>query len=468
MQINPRLKTKYGEQVGVEIFVDTPDLIGNDSTFLSTDVASAVSSFTVENGLMFGVGEYAVVGMVGSIKTEIVRIHTVTAPTASAITLNAATSFAHSRGDRFILIPYNQIVIQRSTDGGSTYSDLATVDIRVDSPVTFYNDTGGLSTYYYRVKFKNSASSNTSQVSDGVLATGYAENSAGEVIHQALGNMGETIDGTIFTKEFLFQALQEGRQEIDQHPKVEKWSFRNAFDYNAGQLIPGQYRIALPSDYREEETDKSLMSVRIGRDRYPLNRVDKIAMNRNYEGVAITTLNGALLTSDTSITLTASGDFEESGDVYIAAATVAGTLDVVAYTANNEATNVISGVTGIVAAGHATGKMVWQGATFGKPSEYAVYDGYIVFDVPFSDDIAGQIVWIDYYKELTRITSEATTLDENFFSIYIPYMRYRMKLRKNPSMDVRNDIDYQKWIELRDAQVDKHYIGQDARINIDI
>ena len=116
--------------------------------------------------------------------------------------------------------------------------------------------------------------------------------------------------------------------------------------------------------------------------------------------VAHTTLNGAVLTSDTSITLTDSGDFDESGSIYIAAAATTGVLDTVAYTANAEATNIISGVTGIQTAGHATLIDVWQGVTFGFPTFFTVNDGYIYFDVPFEDSLAGENIYMDYYSTL--------------------------------------------------------------------
>lgn len=462
----PKLRTRFGENIGVELFITPPFLDENLSTYLTTDATAGSGSFAVDNGLKFSVGKYAMAGPLGAQKSEIVRVHTVTTPTASLLTLNANTSFAHSRGERIVFIPYNQVVIERSTDGVS-YSVLTTIDIRVDATETYYNHTSGASTDYYRVKFSNSASSDVSQYSDGIIATGFADNSVGMVIRAALVTLGEQIDEVI-TKEFLYTALGEGRTELDQMEEVERWSFRTAFDYDAGTVIPGHDRLTLPTNLRESATNKNLLAVRIGRNKTPLTYADKTSLNRWYEGVARTTLNGALLTGDTSIVLTSSGDFDKSGDISIAGASGSDSIDVVSFTGNTESTNTLTGVTGIQAAGHATGAIVWQGASFGLPTHYTVDNGEIVFSQPFDDEHAAENIWLDYYTKLSEINSDADTLDEPNYKMYIPYLRYRIKSRRNKDLNRDQDADYKTWVEKRNAAVTKEYLGQDIRLTIDL
>lgn len=467
MNILPKIRTRFGENIGVEILITHPDLFDNNQTFIATDADSGVSSFTVDNGLKFAVSQYVLIGSFGYQKSEIIKIHAATTPTATTITLASATGFAHNRGERIIFIPYNQIVIEKSTDGGANYSALATVDIRADSTETFYQDTTGLSTYYYRVKFSNSTSSGVSQYSDGMIATGFTENSAGSVIRAALISLGEKVDEVV-TKEFLYTALNDGRDELDKFPGVERWSFRNVFDYAAGSVVPGHNRLTLPTDLREPSTRKNVLGIRIGRSKLPLNYADKQSLNRWYEGVARTTLSGAALTGDSTLSLTKSGDFDESGTVKIAGAAVSDTLDEVTYTGNTEASNQLTGVTGIKAAGHASGAIVWQGASFGYPTEYTVDDGEIVFSQPFDDDHAGEVIWLDYYTKLSDINSDADVLDEPGYKMYIPYLRYRIKLRRDKNLARDTDSDYLSWKEKRDAAVVKEYLGQDVRLQIDI
>lgn len=466
MQILPKIRTQYGENIGVNILITPPDLTENNTTFVATDASAAAGSFAVDNGLKFAVGQYALVGTFGSEKAEIQRIHASTTPTASLITLANTTNFAHNRGEPIAYIPYNQIIIERSTDGGANYTTLATINIRPDSTETFYQDTNGLSSYYYRAKFSNSTTADVSQVSDGIIGTGYVDNSAGAVIRAAMVSLSEEFD-MVITKEFTWQALTEGRNELDQLPQGGHWSFRTSFDYALGQCIPGQYKVALPATMRESATFRYLLSVKIGRNRYPLTKCDKHSIDRWYYGIARNTLLSAITAVSTTIPLTGSGDFDESGSISVAAEDVSHEIDMVDYTSNNSATNVLSGATNI-ADSHSSGAVVWQGASFGCPIEYTVDNGYIIFAQPFSNDIAGQNIWLDFYNKITSINSDGDLLDEPDYGMYIPYLRYRMKKRRNTDLVRDNDDDWKSWVEKRDGMASKDFIAQDIQISIDV
>lgn len=467
MNILPKIRTKYGENLGVEIFVQPPDLNENEQTSINTDTAIGVSSYAVDSGLKFGVGEYIVIGSIGANKTEINRIHTATAPTATTVTLNAVNNFAHNRGERIVSIPYNQLIIQRSIDAGVTYTDLVTVDIRVDSVETFYAHTTGASTDYYRAKFYNSASTLESVVSDGIIASGYVDNSAGQIIRAALLSLGEKIDGEVLTKEFLFQALHEGREDIDTHPNVKRWSFRTIFDYDMGDIIPGRHTLTVPSDLRDPDTYQNILSLRLGRDNRPLVAIDKVSLNDFYLGVAHSTLNGAITSGSTSIVLASSGDFNESGSVDIASEDISGTVDNAAYTTNTESTATLGTVTSI-ADSHSSGRDVWQGASFGLPSHYTVNNSVITFSQPFANELAGENIKGDYYAKLTRADSDGDLLDEPWAaSVYIPYIRYRIRKRKDTTLVMDTDPDWKEFRTKADAQIIKEFFGQDIRLIYD-
>jgi hypothetical protein len=466
MQILPKIRTKFGENIGVELYVSPPTLGENKQTFLSTDTNAGVSAFSVDNGLMFGVNEYLLVGFFGGVKSEIVKVHGSTTPTGTTVTLTSVDTFPHNRGEKLTFLPYNQLTIQRSTDGGSTYSDLITLDIRADSSETAYQDTTGLSTYYYRVKFLNSTSSLASELSDAIIATGFVDNSVGLIIRETLISSGEKIDDTI-TKEFLYTALNEGRDELDNHPEINRWSFRTAFDYDLGDAIPGQYKLSLPTNIRDSDSYESILKVKVGKGSGPLTKADRIAFNNWYDGIAHTTLASPITNASISLVLTSTGDFNDSGSVDIAASSISETIDAVAYTTNTESTRTLGGVTGVVD-NKPAGVDVWQGASFGTPTEFFIDNGYIVFSQPFSDDIAGENIWLDYYKKLTTINSDGDLLDEPYSRIYIPYLRYRIKKRRNPSLSPDTDDDYLSWVKKRDAVAQKEFLGQDLRIEIDV
>jgi len=461
MIILPKIKCRSGENLGVEILIHIPNLEGN-FTFLNTDYAAGVSSFDVDNGSKFATDDYFVIGNIQSQKTEIIKVSTVA---ATSIATATASLYAHSRGEKIQFIPYNQIEVYSSTDG-TTYSLLTILDIRVDSLETYYNDLIGTSTTYYKVRFKNSTSSKYSEYSDSIVGSGYVENSVGSIIRKSLISLGQDIEDTLITKEFLYESINELRREIDEHKDVIRWPFRTVFGYNAGSVISGKYKITLPTNLHYSSNNENVLSVRIGKKRFPLIYKDIRFINNFFTGNAHTTLNGAIVTGDTSIILTSSGDFDDSGSIYIAGEAVDEDIDIVTYTANDLATNTLSGVTGIRAAGHSTLVDVWQGAQAGIPQYYTVDNGEIIFNCPFGDDYSGENIWIDYYKNLTDVNSDSDLLDEPFYMIYVSGLKWKIKSKKDPTLQMANDPDYMNWNHQKENQVSKLYTGQSVRINI--
>ena len=455
----PKLRTKYGEPIGVELFFSFPEVQENEKTFLDTDAASGVTSLSA-NGVNFSVGQYIVIGNPGQEKTEIIRIHASTVTTSTTITLASATSFAHNRGDVIRFIPYNQIEPSRSTDSGSNFSALTAINIRADATETYLQRSSDASTDVYKFRFYNSADALYSAYSSNVTASGFGDNTVYSVKKRALEGLGERIDETI-TTQFLIDALNEGRREVDQDPRVLRWSFRTKFNTDIGNIIPGQYSLTVPTDLRDANTHKNILSLRMGRSNRPCTYQDNRRFRQNYLNIAHTTLNGALVTSDTSIVLTSSGDFDESGTIYIAAAAVTGTNDAVAYTANAESTNTLSGVTGIIAAGHVTSKDVWQGATFGLPSAYTIDNGSFYWDVPFADSYAGENIWCDYYETLVAVANDSDTFDEPDYDLYVSWLRWKIKYKKsNGALKAENDSDYLEYRRRVDALVNREMTGQ--------
>src|SRR3990167_1503511 len=454
----PKIAIRRGEHSGNQVLVDLPDLSKYEKTYLSADEASGQTALSVISGQNFAANEYVVIGEPG---TQTAELRLISTASSSAINVSAVTTFAHNRGTVVRFIPFNQIEI--STDTAADFSGasvLATIDLRVDAFQTFYEHTTGGATTYYRVRFSHAKGARFSSYSEGPLATGYASNTPYSIKKRALEGLGEKLGGKI-TNEFLDEALLEGRRILDQDPRVLRWSFRTKFDTDIGTIIPGQWKVSAPSDLRDENTNKNLLAVRIGRRNDPLDYQDRVRFNQNYVNVAHTTLNGSIITTDTSITLTSSGDFDNSGTFQIAGTSIGHVVDNVAYTANTESTNVLSGVTGIVA-NKASGTDAWQGANFGFPTAYTIHDGVIYFDVPFEDDLDGENIYADYYQELQEHDSDADSLDEPFSDLYVPYLRWRIKyLKANGKIKKDGDTDWKEWEDGKESVIVQELGNQD-------
>lgn len=453
------IRTKYEENIGVDIFIQFPDISENELTFLSADEATAQTTLSVDSGKNFVANDYVVVGELGDEKAEIRKVVSQTDTTI----VTDALLYDHARGTRIQFIPYNQIVVSRSTDG-TTYTPLSAVDINPQANETIIHRLTDASTDSYKFKFYNSTIGVTgySSFSDVVLGSGYADNSVFSIKKRALDDLGEKINENL-TNEWLASALWEGRRELDEDQRILRWSFRIKTDEDLGAIVPGTYTVTIPTDLRDPDTNKNILAIRIGQGKNVVDYCDLYKLNEYYRGVAHTTLNGAVLAADTSIVLTDSGDFEEDGSVDIAAGSIAGTIDSVAYTANTESTNTLSGVTGIATGGHATLINVWQGIGFGEPYLYTVDAdaGKIKFNIPFDDDLAGENIYADYYSTMPAYDSDADELDEPEYDLFVNYLKWRIKSKQSGGkLKPQEDPDWLIWEKKKSTLIEKQYLGQ--------
>lgn len=449
------------------LIIDHSNLeVDKKSTYFSSDLAASNSAITADSIVGFAINQILLLGTIGQEKSEIVLTHAATSPTGSTITLASSTLFAHSRGDKIGLLDWNQLEISWSATVGGSKSVLDTISIQVDQQNTVYNDTTQTTGYYF-YRFKNSIDTTYSSYSDPIPYSGFADNSVFMIKKRALDDLGEVYSEKI-TSDYLNTSLWEARRDLDNDKMILRWSFRTKFNTNIGQISPGMWKVAAPADLRDPNTNKNILALRIGKKNTPLIYQDVNRFNENFKNIAHTTLNGVVTDSDLTITLTESGNFDDSGPISIAADTAAGTIDTVEYTSNNESTNVISGVTGIVTGGHITGLDVWQGINFGEPTYYTINAGYIYFNLPFEDDLGGEYIYMDYYGTILVYNSDGDILDEPEYDMFVSYLKYKIKYKKaNGVINIKEDPDYLEWIVRRTNMINKELIGQTIYLTVD-
>jgi hypothetical protein len=202
MSQKPTMKIKYGLGIGVELFIYHPDIQDNTTTYLTQDVLISGASLNVISSSGIESDDYILIGSYGDKQAEIVQVSAATnnTLTISALTLN------HNRGDAVTVIPYNQIVVFRSTDNGVTYAVLSAVNIQPNNDYTYLERPADDATDMYKFRFYNSTKDLYSDYSDAVVATGFADNTVYAIKKRALNQLGEKIDNTI-TDEFLNDSL---------------------------------------------------------------------------------------------------------------------------------------------------------------------------------------------------------------------------------------------------------------------
>lgn len=428
-------------------------------TYLTSDAVSNSGTLTVDSIRDIDINNILFIGELGEEKSEIIKTHTSTAPTASVVTLLTNTTFYHPRGTSIYVLDYDQNEISHSATTTGSKTVLATIDIDPDNIETIYKDSSQTSGYYF-LRYKNSISNTFSIYSDPIPYAGYGDNTVRAIKDRALEQLGEKI-GDVISDEFLNDSLWEARRDLDN--SMDRWSWRIVRDYALTQAIPGVNTATLPTDLRSPSTNKNILMLTIGKDKSEVEYCDVNRMSQFFQGVAHTTLNGVVNDTDVTIVLTSSGDFDASGNIDVASANVSGTIDTIAYTGNTLSTNTLTGVTGIATGGHATLTNVWQNANFGRPDYYTIdaQNGNIVFNMPFDDDDAGENIYIDYYKTLPVYDSDADTLDEPEYDLFVNYLKWKIKSKKsNGRLSPKDDPDYQEWQLRKQNLITKEYLGQ--------
>ncbi len=429
----------------MELFFEFPELQDDPKSYLDADVASGINTLTA-NGTDFAINQYIVIGQVGDSRTEIAQISSVSSTT---IGLTAGTTFAHNRGDVIRFIPYNQIAAEYSTDA-VTYNVITPVNIRADSPETYMQRANDLSTYTYRFRFFNSTTSLYSAYSAIAAATGYADNTIWSVKNRALEQLGE-VKGNLITDEFLNDSIQEARRAVDQMPEIFRWSFRTRFGVNVAQMKAGQWQITAPTDLRDRNSKKNVLSIRIGKQNRPCVFQDRNRFNQNYLNIAHAKIATVVAFGATSIALDNSADFQApAGSITVSGQTNTDVVHVITYTGNDLAGN-LTGVSGVPSGGLAVNSDVWQtmaSTSSGVPFAYTIDAATISFDIPLGNAYAGQNVKMDYYSIIPPISSDDQTFDEPFYDLYVSYLKYKIKyLKANGKINRDGDTDWKDWLD---------------------
>ena len=397
-------------------------------TPLTADSTAASGTITVSNIVGVGVGDYLLIGEFGQETAEIVRVHTVTAPSGTTITLNANTTYAHIRGESVYRIDRNQVEFSRATTLTGSKSVLVTSDITPDSLYTVYEDTTNTTGFgFYR--WKNSADTTYTNYSESFPYAGYNEQTLKKIFDSVLTDMGLVDDNgqpmwtNKVSREAAYQAVVDCQDLIAK--RRYRWSYLTNFDVNFGELTTGDDAYDLPTQIAKEDGQAQILELRIGSNK-PLEYVDKRTLNEWREDINQTTLGAAITsTGNTTVTLTDSSDFSDGGSIQVIADD-GESIDSIAYTANNRSTNVLSGVTGI-AATVANGAIVWQGATFGKPRRFSVFEDTVVLDPPPSEAWEQYNLIGDIYEKPLVVNDLA---DEAQFpaTVIKPFVKYKLDL----------------------------------------
>ena len=415
----------------VGIVVNNKDLIENaDKSFLAADIASGVSSLTLESTQRFYTNQIIVIGEIGTERTEIIKTHSATTPSGQTLTLASATSRAHQRGDPVYIINYDRYELSHATTatGSKTTLTITGVDsalgsglITIDSEKEFttYFDAQ-FSTGYYFVRKKETIGNTFSGYSDPIPASGLEINSVGYAIDYAL-RRNSTAFGEKITHEFMIEEVNSCLKYI--RGKQLRWPEDQSLNTVLGQTSRGTNVFALSglsTAIYDANSNKSIIGLRIGGGS-GLRYRDPVEWENNILGDVVTTQVTTQATSgQTTLEIDNSYDFDDSGTVHVF---ISGTQYDITYTGvTRSATAGI--LTGIPASGDGAITVtipvdtnVWQDEDEGTPSDYTVRNGNVeIYPLPDGNN-DNKNIYIDYFTIATVVDTDADTIDLQRFDI---------------------------------------------------
>lgn len=440
-------------------------LNGNVFTYISNNLAIGVTAIPVDNAIDFTAG--AVILVASNPGAENCEFVYASAHTDQGFTVTA-TKMPHNRGDLITQVNYDSIEIYKSATVDGSYTLFATLFLFLTQQKTVSFDPAGLTTSFYKVRWKNSVTAAVSSYSTPISVLTYPANSVGSVIFPVLKAMGVSENDQKITVLFCISSIDDARKFVAAKLYGVRHAWLQNFEYPI-KILAGSNFAPLPDDIDFDETDRSLLSARflIGNVLAPFNLqyIDKRSWNQLSFQVtgAITQVDAAI--AATSLTFNSVGDFPNTtndGVAYVATTDFDQETMQIQYTGVDLITNQLTGVTGITRAIPA-GTQVWVTPTIAQPIYYTVYDDKIVFDRIIPDSMQGNNIYIDYYKKLDEVIDLYQELPEHYREIYKWYLRWAIKYRKDITLP-SSDPDLKKFEDLVQALFNNLYTGQSTMI----
>jgi len=429
---------------------------GKPVSSLSAGSNAGATTLTVESISAFATSDFILIGELGSERAEIVQINASVSPSGTTITLVVGgTTHAHTPGDPIYKVDYDQVEFSRATTESGGKSVLATSGVTAELMDTIYDDTTN-STGYGFWRFKNSSTTTYSGYSDAIPYAGYEIDSVNEILDRALSVAGTVVNPRL-KLEHLYKFLNDFITLANSYNK--RWSEAKVLDEELDTLTTGDWEVSLPTTIAQTFDPSAIISIRL-QNYPPLRYIAKREYDTMTYDMIYSKLNGAITSASTSVILDNSAGFEDSGNIQCED-------DTIAYTGNTRASETLTGVTGIAAAGHADDAYVFQRHVSGIPTYYTLAsNGKIRLWPIASSEVNNKVLFISYYKRLQKIDSLGDRILVQDISPAIEYVAYRIKKHEAGGTLNMNDEDYIEYTKRFRQTIERDTPGQPRYVRI--
>lgn len=428
---------------------------GKPKTYLDDAAASASGTLTVQSIAGFSVGQMLIVGVLGAERTEMLRVHTSSAPSGTTVTLNANTAQRHEIGAPVFMTDYDQVEFSRATTEAGAKSVLATSTITPDQMETIYDDTTN-STGFGFYRFKNSATSAFSDYSDAIPYAGYALDAVDTIISRALSQASAKVSPRL-TYDELYSFVNDYVAYMN---SVNiRWSEAKVLNYEVDTIATGDWEFTLPTNISRDNDPTAIMSLQVQGNvplRYMTQReFRQITLDMIYTTVATTFTDAA-----TEIVLTNSANFADSGTIEIEG-------DVISYTGNTRSTDTLTGVTGIATGGHVAGTYAFQKHTTSDPIYYTISDAGKIRVWPICGaTVNNRVLYADYYRAIPTVDGLGDRTLVSNIKPAADYVAYRIKKHLAGGSLQIADEDYTQFVNEVATVVARDIPSEPLRISV--
>lgn len=432
------------------IYADIKELFdGAETLVLDANATAGDSTITVRSITGVAINNILCFREAGSESAEIIATHAATSPTGNTVTLVSTLVESHPAGTVVYIIKANTVrfywyATEVDADVTSPTALAAAQAIDPTMARNIYDDSTQTTGFYY-YRFIDSINSINSPYSDaipwGKVEARFAQDEVGYVLDFVRRKLGFDWSER-FSKQTAMDEINACFRYIQ--GKLKRFSRYLVPDYVIGQTSRGVLEYNLPSNIYDNETNKSILQVRIGTSLTSLIPLDEKEFDTLMRNVAYTPVRTLAVVGGTTLEIDNSYDFDGSGSVNVYTSNA---VDAITYTGvtRSATVGVLTGVpasgAGAIGVAHAVDQNVWQGETEGQPRYFNARNGKIRI-YPLADSTwQNKNIVMDYNQEATAVNSESDTIDAPRYDMVKHWLLWQGKAytRNNGTADIKDN-----------------------------
>ena len=196
--------------------------------------------------------DFLVIGLPGSEKTEIRKIQSISGNT---ITLTANLSNSHGENTNIAIIEYDQIELYKSTTENGTYALVSgtLVNLAIDEEYTELEDTGAISSDYFKIRYYNTHSASYSGYSDSISFGGFDRYALSSIIDHAL-QLADDLKEKIVTRRMITEWINQWKDYVCS--EIAESNEKYFLAYYALPVSSGDQEVEFPASLRMRKIQK--------------------------------------------------------------------------------------------------------------------------------------------------------------------------------------------------------------------